>query len=118
VKLIQDDEKLVLVKGESKFFYKRIKSQVASNLRRQNARRGEVDFTAYGFAVLDSHLLGWEKIQTAEGEDVPFSQDAMRLLPDEILADLVVAIGSADGVYDTLADAVKNVKSETTKKNS
>ncbi len=118
VKLIQDDERLVLTRGESKFYYKRIKSQVAANLRRQNTRRGEVDFTAYGFAILDSHLLGWDRIEDANSKEVPFSQDAMRLLPDEILADLVIACSSAEGTFTNMEEALKKTKDVQTTKNS
>jgi hypothetical protein len=117
VKIIRKDEKLVHQLGETKFFYKRISSERAGFIRRKHTKRGEMDASAAGFEMLDTHLLGWENVQDWDGNEVEFSVENIRAIPDEVLADLITMISSSEGTLaGNLEDAVK--QPEKTSKNS
>jgi len=119
VKIIQKDEKLVHIAGETTFYYKRISSERASAIRRKHTKRGEMDAGSAGFEMLQTHLLGWENVQDWDDNQVEFTVENIRLIPDEILADLIAAISSSDGVLaesPNIEDAVKSPSK--TEKNS
>jgi len=117
VRLIKNDERLIYQIGDTKFYYKRISSDRANAIRRKHTVRGEVDGGKVGFDILETHLLGWENVLDWEDKQVLFNSENIRLIPDEVLAEIITAIGSADG---TLARTVEQaaVKQDKTEKNS
>jgi len=117
VRIIKSDERLIHQIGDTKFYYKRISSDRASAVRRKYTVRGEVDGGKVGFDILETHLLGWENVLDWDDKPVPFSVENIRLIPDEVLGEIITAIGSADG---TLARTVEQAvsKQDKTEKNS
>lgn len=113
VKIIQKDERLIHVVGETKFYYKRISSERASAIRRKHTRRGELDAGAAGFEILYTHLLDWENVEDWAGNKIEFTKENIALIPDEILADLITMISSSEGILadteqiKTVEEAVK-----------
>jgi len=117
VRLIGNDERLVHQIGDTKFYYKRISSDRASAIRRKHTVRGEVDGGKVGFEILETHLLDWENVLDWEDKQVPFSAENIRLIPDEVLGEIITAIGSADGTpAKTVEQAIS--KQDKTEKNS
>ncbi len=117
VKIIKKDERLIHQVGETKFYYKRISSERAGFIRKKHTKRGEMDAAGAGFEMLDTHLLGWENVQDWDENIIEFSLDNIRLIPDEVLADLITAISSSEGILaGTMEDAVK--QPDKTSKNS
>lgn len=117
VRIIKNDERLIHQIGDTKFYYKRISSDRASAIRRKHTIRGELDGGKVGFEILESHLLDWENVLDWDDNQIPFNVENIRMIPDEVLAELITAIGSADGTLaKTMEEAV--VKQEKTEKNS
>lgn len=117
VKIIQKNERLIHQVGETKFYYKRITPERAGFIRKRHTKRGEMDASAAGFEMLDTHLLGWESLEDWEDNKVEFSLENIRLIPDEVLADLITAISSSEGtLVETVEEAVK--QPDKTSKNS
>ena len=108
VRIIQKDEKLVHVMGETTFYYKRISSERAGAIRRRHTKRGEMDASAAGFEMLRTHLLGWDNVQDWDENQVEFTPENIALIPDEVLADLITMISSSEGeLAETVEDAVR-----------
>ena len=108
VKIIQKDERLVYVVGETTFYYKRIPSERAGAIRRKHTKRGETDFNRAGIEMLQSYLLGWDNVQDWDDNKVEFTPENIALIPDEVLADLITLMCSSEGTLaTTVEDAVK-----------
>ena len=115
VKILNKDERLVHGIGETNFFYKRISPDRAAAIRRKHTRRGDMNASAAGFEILESHLLGWENVQDWDDNDIPFTPENIRLIPDEVLAELITAISSSDGELATTVESAVKAPDKTVK---
>lgn len=119
VRIINPEERLEYKVGDTTFYYKRITIDRAGAIRRKHTKRGDMDAGAVGMEILCSHLLGWDNVQDWDDKQVEFTSENVALIPDETLADVLVAIGSADGSEATnVEQATTETKSDKTIKNS
>ena len=117
VRIIKDDEKLVYRCGDTTFYYKRIKSESASAIRRRHTNRGIIDHAKVGMEILSKYLVGWENVQDWDGGKITFDVNLIPELPDEVLAELIGAIGSAEGEYASMEEASAKLKKDEIEKN-
>jgi len=96
VKLIKDDERLVLYSHGAKFFYRRIRPVERQNIIRKHTKRGDVDWGAASMEMLRLCVKGWEGVGNEDGE-IPFSPELLNDLPEEILIEIMEATGAAEG---------------------
>jgi len=97
VKLISNEETLVLSIGESRFLYRRIRAAEKHNILQKHTVRGQVNQMAAAAEILRTCLKGWENVEDGSGNEVPFSPDLIESLPETVLMQLEVAIISANG---------------------
>ncbi len=97
VRIINSEERLEHKVGDTTFYYKRITTGRANAIRRKYTKRGEIDAGAVGMEILYNYLLGWSNVLDWDDKQVEFTPENLVLIPDETLADVLVAIGSADG---------------------
>jgi len=119
VKIIKSDERLILEIGDTKFYYKRITTDHANAIRKRCTVRGEMDGGKAGLEILKGFLLDWDDVRDWDDNEVPFTKENIALIPDAVLADIITAISSADGVVaETVAEAVAKTGKDKAEKNS
>jgi hypothetical protein len=72
-----------------RFTYRRIPSFQHKALEHKHTKKGVEDKRAIVDAVLEYALLGWDGVQDAEGQPVPFSSDLIKYLPEAAKAALM-----------------------------
>jgi len=96
VKLISDDERLVLHSHGAKFYYRRIRPVERQNIIKKHTKRGEVDWGAASMEMLRLCVKGWEGVGDENGE-IPYRPELLEDLPEEILVEIMEATGAAEG---------------------
>jgi len=97
IKLISNDEKFIYENDGSKFHYKRINSQQASQLRRKNTNsRGILDSDTFGKELLENYIIGWDGVLGEDRKPIDFKPEYIDLLPAPILIDLIGRINGED----------------------
>ncbi|MDZ7355752.1 MAG: hypothetical protein ONB55_21745 [candidate division KSB1 bacterium] len=97
VKLISNEETLVLSIGESRFLYRRIRAAEKHNIIQKHTVRGQIDQAVAAVEILRLCLKGWEGVQDSEGNEVTFSTELIEALPETVLMQLEIAVISASG---------------------
>ena len=95
IRLISGQERLAYSFGESTIWYRRIPSDVYRQIAHRHTRRGEEDTRAIIDAVFAYCVLGWEHVLDADDEAVPFSQEALACLPEEVRGEMVTLLFAA-----------------------
>lgn len=100
VRLVSEQEKLVVEIEGSKFFYRRIKSIERQNIIRKHSRRGNILDANWGAATQEMIKLcvtGWENVIDGNGEPIKYEPELIESLPDSVLTRISEAIGSEGG---------------------
>lgn len=78
------------------FYYRRVFNQAYNALIRKHTARGNTNFDEVGLELLQTHLIGWKNLKDNNDKDIPFNVETIDLIPPDILAELIRAIGSPE----------------------
>lgn len=92
VRIISETERNVFEYDGSKFFYRRISVTQSLAINKRHTKRGIIDHTAAGLEIVQWCLLGWENVEDEQGQEIPYSAELVRCLPDELVNELTVAL--------------------------
>ena len=108
LRLIKTDERLVHNGEGFKMFYRRLPNHVRAGIVKRYTKRGIVDFYGASVAQLEYCVTGWEGVyeENADGTrvNIPFDQEKIRYIPDDVQADLLELIGAAVETLDKDAE--------------
>jgi len=97
IRLISENERLKIEIGASTFIYRRALGSTISQIRRAYTKGGEFDAEGFADEILEKHVLDWRDVLNERDEQVPFSPDKVKYLPDEVRAKLLGAINGISG---------------------
>ncbi len=100
IRLIDADERFEIEIEETRFVYRRLTRMKQRLLEKEHSTRGDIDFEAFGYAVLDHCLLDWGQITNgdgtahggvvdAEGNEIPFNAAYIEALPTPVTEQLI-----------------------------
>jgi hypothetical protein len=96
--LVNAAERHVFEGDGYKIFFRRITNQKRNQIvQRHTNRRGEPDNAAIADEILEYCVTGWEGVEEfidGAWTEVPFSQDKVRLIPDEVGGELMERLGA------------------------
>jgi hypothetical protein len=97
VRIVTDEEELKIEIEGSIFQYKRIPTKERANIvqRHQPKRgQGEPNWDNVMVSMLEYGITGWEKVETPDGEGVPFDPDLVARLPHTVQIELLDVLGA------------------------
>jgi hypothetical protein len=102
IQLIAETERHSVTIAGTRIDYRRIPPFIQKQLEHKNTRRGVVDHRALVDAALEYAVLGWQDMQDAEGNAVPFQTELLKYLPEEARAQIVERLYESDPVETAL----------------
>jgi len=92
IRLISKDEKLKIEVEGSIFYYRRITTVDAIEIKRKHTLKNELDSVAITQEILEENILGWDSVVGEDGNEIDFDKNLLMMLPDKVLTKLASAI--------------------------
>jgi len=98
LKKITDEERLVYAYDEDfEIYYRRLRKQELLNIENRVTTKGRYDSARAGEEILKLCVKGWNEGYIGDDDKpIKFSKEELLQLPNQILVELVKAVGSAD----------------------
>ncbi|MFH2012518.1 MAG: hypothetical protein ABIJ37_07470 [Pseudomonadota bacterium] len=103
IQIVQDEERLTYENDGSKIFYRRVSTLRRGRIVQKHTKRGKTDWNAVTKELLEDVILGWENIEKA-GKKVPFSQDLIPCLPDDVISDILELSGASSPEMESVLE--------------
>lgn len=105
IRIIRDTERFCTEYMDSKFYYRRISAGKIRQIQKDCTKKGLVDMSAVGLAIIQHCLLDWENVgEGSDGNSIPFSKDLIELLPEDVIDHLTPLLREGSPEEDELGN--------------
>lgn len=110
IRIISSDERLSINIDGSIFYYRRIKSHEAYQMRQRHTQRGAFNDNTFGNELLERYVLGWDNVLDGKNKKIDFKTEYLADLESPVKVQLIRAINGdvhPEDDFDTIGDQVE-----------